>query len=61
MKENIIRKLVGVLVIVGFVIILGAVGASDCGTIGIAEMLARGVFGLALMGAGAWIGVAKKI
>ena len=40
------------LTIVGFVFLLGTVGAADCEMIGTKELLIRGIAGLFLMGGG---------
>ena len=61
MKEKIIRVLCGCLVAVGFLIVLGTAGASDCGNISCAKIFGQCAVGLLLMFAGCGIGIVKGV
>jgi hypothetical protein len=42
------KYIFGLCVAIGILVVIGAAGASDCGTIAFGEAVLRGVFGLAV-------------
>ena len=54
------NKLIGVLGTVGFLMILGAAGASDCGTMSFDEVMVRVVLGILLTATAVTLGIHKE-
>ena len=53
MKRKTLHKILGLIMVIGFLIIFCAAGASDSGSIDFKTLIVRGGFGLFLMLAGA--------
>ena len=54
------NKIIGVIGSVGFLVVLGAAGASDCGTIPIGQALAHVTVGVAMIAAAVGVYLHKK-
>ncbi len=51
-----IQRVFQVVCILGFVLLLGTAGASDCGQIGMRQIMLQGCIGLLVFTGGAWLG-----
>lgn len=60
MKEKIFKSLCAVFGLVGFVIVLGSAGASDCGTICFTEAVVRCLIGIAMIATAFVFVIAKE-
>ena len=60
-KKKVFKFLCATLVIVGFLIILGTAGTSDCKEIGFMETVAQATIGLIFVVTGIVIGVTKEV
>ena len=54
------NKLIGAFVCIGFLLVLCAAGASDCGTITLGQAIARAVTGTAMITAGILVYLHKE-
>jgi hypothetical protein len=53
MKRKTLHKIFGIFMFIGFFIVLGAAGASDCGTMTFTKSITVALIGLLVMGIGA--------
>ena len=51
-----VQRIFRVIAILGFLLIYGTAGASDCGQIDIPQIVAQSCVGLVMMVGGAWLG-----
>lgn len=51
-----IQRVFQVVCILGFVLLLGTAGASDCDQIGMRQIMLQGCIGLLMFAGGAWLG-----
>lgn len=60
MKEKIFKAVCAAVGVVGLVIVLGAAGASDCGTIGLTEAVVRCAIGISMIAVAFVFEIAKE-